>query len=112
VSDEALALKKEQAKYYVELNADAITFDVLGLLDVVVISLPGLYDNSIKGDNARRQGAVQFHKRRKVLLIWSGYLTYFTAGVTNVMVNTEKHKVREINNDLSESSYLSELWLV
>lgn len=112
MSDEALALKSQQAKYYIELNADSVTFDVLDALDAVVVQLPGLYDDSIKGDGARRQGSVQFHKRRKTVLIWSGHLSYFTAGVTNITIDSEKHKVREINNDLSLSSYLSELWLV
>ncbi len=112
MSDEALALKKEQAENYVKLHPDAIDFDVLGALDVVVETLPGLYDASIKGESARRMGANQFHKRRRIVLIWSGHLSYFTAGVTYIMIKSEKRKVREINSDLSDSSYLSELWLV
>ena len=111
MSDEALALKSEQAKYFIELNADSIEFDVLDALDAVVISLPGLYDNSFKGTNARRMGANQFHKGRKLVFIWSGYLSYFTAGVTNVTVDGTKYNVREIETDKSLSSYISALWL-
>lgn len=112
MSTDALALKKEQARYSIELSPDSIEFDVLGLLDAVVISLPGLLDNSILGENARRMGANQFHKRRIILYMWTGYMSYITPGVTSVSANGVKYKVREVINDKSESSYVSALWLV
>lgn len=112
MSTAALALKKQQAMYYVQLHADATTFQVLDNLDATVIELPGLYDDSRKSDGARKMGTNLHSKGRRVVLIWSGYLSYFTPGVTNITIKGEKHKVRKINDDLSDSSYLSELWLV
>lgn len=116
MSEEALALKRQQMEDYFLLHPDKIDIYVLsGKKGSAVLPLvPGLFDSPIKGEDARQMGAVEFHKRTPSLSIYTGNSSRFTSGTTWVRIGTDtkEYKVREKSPDKTPGSYQTILWLV
>ena len=113
MSDDAVALKKQQTEDMIEYSPDAVDCDILdGPGGSVVRTIPGIFAFPVQGEDARQMGAVEWHKRRPTLTIYTGNSQYFTNGTTWVKIDGVEYKVRERVDDQTPGCYLTVLWLV
>ena len=114
MSDEARALKLQQMEDYFDYHPDNISVSILdGDGGSVVTTINALFDHPARGVDARKQGAVEFHRRYPHITFYTGHVVDGTISVgTYLVVNSKQWRVRELSDTYSEGTYQTIAWLV